>query len=244
MELYKHQLDDIERFKDSAGFGIFGEMGTGKSATALKIAEHKYLKGAIDRLLIIAPNDLHKQWTDEQVPTFLECKHEAVCLFGSKGLQKFVNLENTDKLNVVSVNVDTFSTANKWKDVVEWALRGKTMIILDEATLIKNIRSIRTDRLLYSFNDVVRFKKRIVSSKVKTAARVVLTGTSVTNGLYDLWTLVEFIIPNYFGMNAYVFRERYGMYRTIPVGKQTVSVLINEDIWNEIKLMRSYSEAC
>lgn len=244
MELYRHQLDDIDRFKDSDGFGIFGEMGTGKSATALKIAEHKYLKGDIDRLLIIAPNDIHKQWTDEQVPTFLECKHESVCLYGSKGLQKFVNLENTDRLNVVSVNVDTFSTASKWKDIVTWALRGKTMIVLDEATVIKNIRSVRTERLLYSFNDVVRRNKRIMSSKVKTVSRVILTGTPVTNGFSDLWALFEFIKPNFFGMNAYVFREVYGLYRRISVGRDTVPVPINEDVWKAIKGMDSYNEAC
>ena len=39
MKLYKHQIADIKRFKDESEIAIFGEMGTGKTCTALKIAQ-------------------------------------------------------------------------------------------------------------------------------------------------------------------------------------------------------------
>jgi len=243
--LYKHQEAAIERFKDASEIGLFFEMGCGKSLTALKIAEHKFQKGEIDALLIIAPNDVHKQWAVEQVPQWLTVEHQVQCLYGKGGQETFYPFDEEGSLQVVSVNVDTFSLPTKWVSIADWANKHKAMIILDEATSIKNIKAQRTNRILYSFNDVLMHRKTVLKSTVKTAARAVLTGTPVTNGPMDLWAIMEFLRPNYFRMNYYSFQQYFGMFTKLGVGegKRQISVPLTADTWQKIKHINVYDVA-
>lgn len=242
-ELYAHQKEAFERFKDSSEVCLFFEMGCGKSATALKIAEHQFLCGKIDALLIIAPNDVHTQWANEQLPQWLEAPYQCQCLFGRGGQKKAYTFDKNDALQVVCVNIDTFSTVNKWKDVVLWGNSRKLCIILDEATAIKNAKAQRTQRLLYEFNNVLKRGKTIIKSEVKTACRMVLTGTPVTNGPMDLWSIMEFIRPNFFCRNWYSFQSYYGMFTQMSLGNRMINVALTEETWKNIKRIQEYDEA-
>ena len=181
----------------------------------------------------------------EQIPLWLppEIPREVQCFGGRSGAKDTVPFNYPDYLHVVCVNIDTFSTPNKWKDIVEWAKIKKTMIILDEATSIKNPSSKRAERMLYEFNDVVRVRKTIKSSVPKTVARAVLTGTPVTNGVVDLWSLKEFLRPNYFGRNWYSFRNRYTMLAAIVTPYGSTQVPINQQLWEGIKNCDTYERA-
>ena len=243
IELFDHQKAALERFKDKGEMGLFFEMGCGKSATALKIAEYKYASGMIDALLIIAPNDVHAQWANEQVPKWLSVPYQMQCLYGRGGQKKFFPFEEDSTLQVVSVNIDTFSQPTKWQAVVDWANSRKTMIVLDEATSIKNIKAQRTQRILYSFNDVLMRRKTVIKSTVKTVARAVLTGTPVTNGPMDLWAIMEFLRPNYFKMNYWSFQQYFGMYTQKTVKDKPVHIPLTADTWQEIKNIQVYDIA-
>ena len=59
-ELWNHQEYTVNKFKDRAFFGLLFPCGTGKTATATRIAEEKEKP-----VLIIAPNALCQQWADE-----------------------------------------------------------------------------------------------------------------------------------------------------------------------------------
>jgi SNF2 family DNA or RNA helicase len=243
-ELREHQVEAFELFKDSSEIGLFMEMGTGKSATILRIAGYKFKKGLINTLLIVAPNDVHVQWAHEQIPLWLDCPYEIQCLFGRGGAKVAYPFDNDPEfLQVVCVNIDTFSTPSKWQDIVEWHNSGKCMLVLDEATVIKNVTAQRTQRMLYAFNDVVKSKKTIKSSKIKSVARAILTGTPVTNGPMDLWAMCEFIRPNFFGRNWYSFQAHFGMFTTMSVDDRVIKVPLSEDWWHVIKGMTSYLEA-
>jgi SNF2 family DNA or RNA helicase len=243
-ELYAHQKEAFEQFKDESEIAEFMEMGTGKSAVLLRIAGYKFKKGLIDQLLIVAPNDVHVQWAHEQIPLWLDCPYEMQCLFGRGGAKvAYPFVDGPEYLKVVCVNIDTFSTPQKWKDIADWANQGRTFIALDEATVIKNVNSQRTQRMLYAFNEVVYHKKTIVSSTLKTVARAVLTGTPVTNGPMDLWAIGEFLRPNFFGRNWYSFQAHYGMFTNLVVNDRVIKVPLSEEWWHVIKGMTSYLEA-
>jgi SNF2 family DNA or RNA helicase len=165
-------------------------------------------------------------------------------LFGRGGQKEAYPFEeDPETLQVVCVNVDTFSTPQKWRDIAEWANSKRTMIIVDEATSLKNVSAQRTQRLLYEFNHVIRRKKTVLSSRVKTKARAILTGTPVTNGSGDLWALFEFLRPSYFGRNYYSFQARYGMFTNIVVDDRVVKVPLSEEWWHTIKGILSFEEA-
>lgn len=58
---YKHQEVALERYRKSSEIPLFFDPGTGKTRTSLLIAEAKFKDGAVDAVLVIAPNGVHKQ---------------------------------------------------------------------------------------------------------------------------------------------------------------------------------------
>ena len=259
LEPFAHQVDAFNKFKDADDIALFFEMGCGKSFTTLHIAEYKFKKGEIKGLLVVAPNDVHRQWFDELVNGVdkdhdgvlwqeLTIDFEAQCVGGRGGQKELYPFETDDLFKFVSVNVDTFSQPHKWEEIVYWANLNSYMIAIDEATCIKNPDSKRSQRLLYEFNDVVKRGKRIMSSTKKHPVRAVLTGTPVTNGPMDLWSIMEFVHPNYFNRNYYSFRAYFGMFTKLTVttsygSQRDVEVLLTEKTWQGIKNCESYMEA-
>ena len=235
---YKHQEIALERYRDKAEIPLFFDPGTGKTRTALLIAEAKFKAGQIDAVLVIAPNGVHKQWAVEEVPKWLS--HVDTTVQWRKNKKLFF-VER--KLNIVCTNIEQFSTKERYLDYVNWATSHKTFIILDEATRIKNPKAIRTQRLLYEFKTVVRRGKTILKSEPKTVARAILTGTPVTNGPFDVWPMFEFLRPGYFGVNWYGFQNRYGMFHAIQVNGRVIRILINEDAWSQIRNCTSFEMA-
>lgn len=236
--LYKHQEIALERYRKASAIPLFFDPGTGKTLTSLLIAEAKYNAGEIDALLVIAPNGVHKQWAVEEIPKWLSDVNTTVQWRKNK---KLFFVEGA--LNIACTNIEQFSTKTRYLDYVDWANSHKTMIILDEATRIKNPKAIRTQRLLYEFNHVIRRGKAILSSEPKTVARAILTGTPVTNGPFDVWSMFEFLQPGYFGINWYGFQNKYGMFHAIQVNGRVIRILINEEAWGQIKACDSFEKA-
>ena len=235
---YKHQEIALQRYEHSSEIPLFFDPGTGKTRTSLLIAAAKFKNAEIDAVLVIAPNGVHKQWANEEIPKWLRDVDTTVQWRKNKKLF-FV----PGKLNIVCTNIEQFSTKTRYLDYVAWANEHKTMIILDEATRIKNPKAIRTQRLLYEFNKVVRRGKTILSSEPRTVARAILTGTPVTNGPFDVWPMFEFLRPGYFGVNWFGFQNKYGMFHAIQVNGRVIRILINEQAWNEIRACSSFEMA-
>ena len=255
VKLFEHQKLARNKFKDLDEIALFFEMGCGKSVTSLSIMIDKYKEGKIDSLLIVAPNDVHKQWLDDLcnedalLSQILEQEHVPCTgqIIGGRGGQKqFYDFDDDGKLHIVCVNIDTFSQPHKWEVIVDWVNKNKTAIIIDEATSIKNPNSKRSQRMLYEFNDVMKKRNTVLFSgkKPNTSVRCVLTGTPVSNGPMDLWSIMEFIKPNYFGRNYYSFMNYYGMHTKLKLDTgQQISVLLTEKTWHGIKGCKDYAEA-
>lgn len=255
VKLFEHQKLARNKFKNLDEIALFFEMGCGKSVTSLSIMIDKYKEGKIDSLLIVAPNDVHKQWFDDLcnedalLSKILEQEHVPCTgqILGGRGGQKqFYDFEDDGKLHIVCVNIDTFSQPHKWEVIVDWVNKNKTAIIIDEATSIKNPNSKRSQRMLYEFNDVMKKRNTVLFSgkKPNTSVRCVLTGTPVSNGPMDLWSIMEFIKPNYFNRNYYSFMNYYGMHTRLKLDTgQQISVLLTEKTWHGIKGCKDYSEA-
>jgi len=242
--LYEHQQEAVEYFDTKTEIALFFEMGVGKSATVLAIAANKFKRKEIDALLIVAPNDVHVQWHKEQLPLWLGVPYESQCLFGRGGArQPYAFDDDPEILQVVCINIDTFSTPQKWKDITDWANSKQTFIVLDEATVIKNVNAQRTQRMLYEFNKTLRKGKSIIASQSNSVARAILTGTPVTNGAMDLWAMMEFLKPNFFNRNWYSFQSYFGMFTRMQVGDREINVPLTEEWWEGIKKCTTYGEA-
>lgn len=235
---YKHQEVALQRYRHSSEIPLFFDHWNWKTRTSLLIAKAKFEQGDIDAVLVIAPNGVHKQWALEEIPKWISDVDTTVQWKKNKPLF-FVE----KKLNIVCTNIEQFSTKTRYLDFVNWVNAHRTMIILDEATRIKNPKAIRTQRLLYEFNQVVRRGKTILSSEPKTVARAILTGTPVTNGPFDVWPMFEFLRPGYFGVNWFGFQNKYGMFHAIQVNGRVIRILINEEAWSQIKACTSFEMA-
>lgn len=250
--LFDHQIKARDKFRNMNEIALFFEMGCGKTLTSMMIICDKFNAGEIDSLLVVAPNDVHKQWFDDLcnddstlskaiAQEHVKCTGQIIG--GAKGQKAFYNFDDDGCLHIVCCNIDTFSTPHKWEPVVEWANAHKTAIIIDEATVIKNPTSKRGQRMLYEFNNVRKRGKTIVASEKKNPVRIVLTGTPVTNGPMDLWAIMEFVRPNYFGRNYYSFMNYYGMHTQMAVNERRINVLLTEKTWQGIKNCSDFMEA-
>jgi SNF2 family DNA or RNA helicase len=249
-ELYKHQAEDVYRFTGKSEIALFLDPGCGKSAIAIRIAGEKFLRGEIDSVVYIGPNQVHAQFCNAEIPKWLPSyvPRETQCLYGRGGAKTFRPFENKDALQFVCVNVDTFSTPKKWEAIVKWALARKTFVILDEASVVKSVGAKRTGRIVYGFNKTVKRGKQILSTKPLTVARAILTGTPVTNGPMDVYCPMEFLRPGFWGRNYYAFKKYFAMHTRMYISDSTgasrqIDVLLNEERWNDIKGMTSYGDA-
>lgn len=85
-KLWKHQQYALDKYKDREYFGLLFPTGTGKTSTAIAIAEAKDMP-----VLIIAPNALCKQW-EEELHKKDNCNKDwevLVCTSKTKNTKKF-----------------------------------------------------------------------------------------------------------------------------------------------------------
>lgn len=246
MELKKHQVAARERYKEASVIPLFFAPGTGKTLTSTIIAESMFEHGYIDTILVIAPNGVDRQWSNQELPLYIKegFLTTETMIYNNKKSKKPIPWV-PGKLNICCVNIDQFSTVVAYQRYTEWlnAHGDSAIIILDEATRIKNPKAIRTQRLLYEFNDVVRRGRSILKSQPRTRARIILTGTPVTNGLTDVWAMFEFLQPNYFGMNWYAFQNKYCMFCSIDVQGRVVRIPITQEKWQCIRACETYEQA-
>lgn len=83
-KLWKHQAYAVNKYKDKNFFGLLFDMGLGKTLTAIRIAEEKERP-----VLIIAPNALCQQWSEEIEKNREKEWDVLVCTSKTKNTKKF-----------------------------------------------------------------------------------------------------------------------------------------------------------
>ena len=214
---YRHQIDAYNKLYGKEFGALFMEMGTGKSKVAIDIASNLYLEEKINAVLLIAPNGVHKQWADEQIPIHCSVPYKKMVWSSKKGrlyrriLEEFIVLSDDFNLKWFCANVDVFSSDNHIRTFIEFIINHRTMIIVDEATRIKNPKANRTINIVYHLCRLRKKGKRIEEVIPLSKYRLILTGTMITNAPYDLWSMFEFLKHDFFNCNFYAFKSRYGI---------------------------------
>jgi len=195
------------------------EQGTGKSKVAIDIASNLYIEKKINAVLLIAPNNVHTQWDDEQIPihssvdyTSHVYSHKISDVY-LRSLHRFIDPETKGALKWFCVNTELFSTLNRVQLIRDYVRQHDTLIILDEATDIKNPDASRTVNIIQALSKVVYSDngKRIISIEPLSKYRMILTGTIVTNAPFDAWAPFEFLHHDFFGKDFWSFKTRYGI---------------------------------
>jgi SNF2 family DNA or RNA helicase len=219
-EPYEHQKDALKKCYDKEAFAIFAEMGTGKTKIALDNACILYNRGKIDRLLVVAPKGAYMTWFDQEIPTHVpDYIEKKVVIWKQSTSQKYMSelrsmMNNNFELKIMIMNVEAFSS-KKGVDFAKLFLIGRSMMIVDESTTIKNPKAKRTKAILALSNE--------------TRYRRILTGSPVTQSPLDLWAQMDFLDPYILGQSSYyAFRTRYAvvMEATAAGGTHTYQKII------------------
>jgi SNF2 family DNA or RNA helicase len=202
-EPYEHQKDALKKCWDKEAFAIFAEMGTGKTKIALDNACILYNRGKIDRLLVVAPKGAYMTWFDQEIPTHVpDYIEKKVVIWKQSTSQKYMSelrsmMNNNFELKIMIMNVEAFSS-KRGVDFARLFLIGRSMMIVDESTTIKNPKAKRTKAILALANE--------------TRYRRILTGSPVTQSPLDLWAQMDFLDPEILEQSSYyAFRTRYAV---------------------------------
>ena len=201
---FEHQKDALKKCWNKKAFAIFAEMGTGKTKIALDNACILYNKGRIDRLLVVAPKGTYMNWVDQEIPVHVPDYIEKDVLAWKPNITEKYELQlksirnsQNFKLKIFVMNVESLST-KKGCYYAKLFLSGKSMMIVDESTTIKNPQAKRT--------------KNILELSKEAPYKRILTGSPVTQSPMDLWSQMDFLEPEILGQQSfYAFRTKYAV---------------------------------
>ncbi len=216
---YDHQQEGFMLSRDEPDFALLMEMGTGKSKIILDTAAYLWQLGRINLLLIIAPNDVHKNWANKEIPAHLPdwCERR-VCIWGGtmKAAQwkNFWSLWDVEYkgLRILVVNIEAFQVAAKfwrphlskmdkkkpkWGPVIRKICNAfDVMGVVDESTRIKT-PGIKTSKRCHAMRKHLKYAR-------------ILTGTPITKSPLDAFSQFMFLGWKYLGFtNFFSFKNRY-----------------------------------
>lgn len=219
-EQFEHQKRELDFLRQVGSGAIFAEQGTGKTKVSLDYASILFDEKKIDCLFVIAPNGVHTQWILSEIPTHLSVDYDSF-LWTSKPKNKdllsdYISDSAKDKtrLHIIAVNVEVFST-DSYLSVFKNILKDlRCLLILDEATSIKNTTSKRTLNILFELNCApfrMYGRKKAYQKDYKPFApyRVILTGTPESKGIGSLFSMMNFCYPNFWNCSEFTYQQRY-----------------------------------
>lgn len=183
--LRDYQIDGYQWLSLMNEYGFNGiladDMGLGKTLQVITLLE-SYNKDGVS--IVVCPASLIYNWEDE-VHKF-SSGLKTVCICGSIADRKL-------KINEAH-NYDLMITSYDYirRDVELYENVEFNYVILDEAQNIKNQKT----------------KNAQCVKKLKAKHKLALTGTPIENSLAELWSIFDFLMPNYL-FNYHYFQSHY-----------------------------------
>ena len=199
---FDHQRKAFYMSRDKKNFALLMEQGTGKTKVIIDNAAYLYANNKITALVIIAPNGVHRNWLNNEVPFHLPewCPRKTAYYHSGmkkKERQNWVDVQSAENsLKIFSFNVEAF-VSKKAQAWIETIMRTEdVMLVVDESSRIKRPGAKRT--------------KFITKVGKQAKYRRILTGTPVTKGPEEVYSQFAFLDPYILGYESfYSFRARY-----------------------------------
>ena len=174
--MFTHQEKAFSKIKNLKAYALFMDMGTGKTRTILEYIQFKINQGKINRVFWLCPCSTKRNLKEDIK------KHS---IFSTN------YIENINDEFIVIIGTETISQSNGLYIKLEKLIHQypNSLLIVDESHMIKNHYAVRTNRILY------------LGKKVNY--RAILTGTPVTQGIWDLFTQFYFLHPKILGYNSF-----------------------------------------
>jgi SNF2 family DNA or RNA helicase len=186
--LYPFQTQSVNVALARTGFGIFHDLGLGKTVIAIAIAhELMFNRGEIPRSVIVVPGSVRSQWEDE-IGRF---SHGEVVVIDGTPKKRKALYEAAANAPWLIVNYDLAHRDLSYLT----PLTSGALLVADEVHRIKNPEAQRT--------------KALRSLATRSSRRLGLSGTPVQNDPGEWLSVVSgFLVPGAFG-NPKEFLNRY-----------------------------------
>lgn len=209
----KHQREVFQQSKDMRYFALWWEMGTGKSLTLIDTFNWLYLKGEIDGVIIISDKGAYLNWPITEIPKCMSPMYKTRISVWSSAKQVPDLVGEDDVLDILVMNVEAFSGDRALAHAERFIKSHYTLIAVDEATSIKNIKSERT--------------KNLIKLARKCDYRRILTGTPIVQSPLDVYAQCEFLEPGLLGHRTFVgFRSEYAEMRRMTFGSRSFDQIV------------------
>lgn len=186
-----HQRKAVALCLKNKSFGLFMEMGTGKTKVILDLIGYYKETLEINPVIVVCPVSVMDNWKAEAL------KHQPnlrVAVLGGTRDER-VQLLKRGMLDSSHIFVINYESAWRLEDELlkfKWG-----MIVLDESTKIKHRSSQQA-------KGIMRIAKAV-------RRRYIMSGTPMPNSPLELFNQIKFIDETVFGSNFYVFRDRYAV---------------------------------
>lgn len=186
-ELRDYQIEGIKWLDVLYRYQLNGiladDMGLGKTIEIISFIKGEKVK---DNVLIVAPKSLVFNWKNEFAKFASDLKILSI-YGGQKERRDIISSINKNKNMIYITSYDSLKRDEDfYKDITFDTL------ILDEAQYIKNSKA----------------QKTISVTNINSKHRFVLTGTPIENSILDLWSIFNFLMPNYLA-NESEFKSKF-----------------------------------
>jgi SNF2 family DNA or RNA helicase len=180
---FKHQLSGTALLMENKVFGLFDDMGTGKSKTLIDAACALRQQGKIDAVVLVCPNTVKSNWTDPEEGEIVlngwdDIEHGVYQISAGKKLWPLDRLGKHD-LQWIVVNYDVVWRNKTEKWLREFMQKYNALMALDESQFIKTPSSNRTRGCWRLGGHAVR--------------RVIMSGTPITKDIRDAYAQYRFL---------------------------------------------------
>lgn len=225
---YRHQREALMKGASRQAFAYLMEMGTGKTKTTIDNIGILWEADLLQAVVIFAPKGVYSVWArfsngqgelrthlPERIleRTSIEVWSSALSKRKREEMRARLCNHMTDRLLIVVMNIEAIRGKDAYDMVWEMMRVHKTMMVIDESTVIKNPDAQVT--------------KMAVRLGQRAAFRRILSGGPITRWPTDLYSQFEFLGPRMLDHRSfYSFRAEFCVLREIVTNGRTLRVTV------------------
>ena len=238
---FAHQQVGFDNSRDLQIYGIFWEQGLGKSKLLIDTVCHLYKRERIRGLLVIAPNGVHSNFLNQEVPVHIwdDIIWEGHTYYsgraGTKRHQQDVEslLTNRLRLSILVMSYDALNTKQGFETAQKFLKQIPCLMALDESTAIGEV-------------DAHRSKKTQLLGPLARYRRI-MSGTPVAERPFKIFNQMRFLDKEYWNVHGlasyFIFKQTFAMFeqRRAAQGHQFQHLLGYRNLEYLQKLIRDHS---
>lgn len=191
----EHQMKALNKAYPLDSFALLFEQGLGKTYTTINLITAWYQAGLVDSAVIVCPSSIKLVWEkeiDKHCP--IDTTRHVLASGQYKKADEFI--KNKDGFQWFILGVEALSQGKAHEYMEKFFYGRKVAMAIDESSRIKNRTATRTTKC---FTAGGMAKKKLI-----------LSGTSITQGVEDWYAQFFFLDKEILGYNSYYpFRDHF-----------------------------------